>query len=136
MKLIHVILALLAVSSVFGQKSPAAGQKGSNAAQGGSQQVSDAKLKQLESGYKSSKASYMKKPKDTKLKKGYVDATFAVGLGRMYSVSLPPRAKYSTALGAFREVLKVDPKHKGARENYDMIAKIYKQMGRPVPGEK
>ena len=136
MKLLHILVAIIAVSSAFGQKPLAGGQNGGPGAQSGTQQVSDAKLKQLEASYKSSKAAYDKKPKDTKLMKGYIDATFAVGMGRMYSVSLPPRAKYSTALEAFREVLKVDPKHKGARDNYDMIAKIYKQMGRPVPGEK
>jgi len=98
-------------------------------------QVSDEKLKQLEAAYTSAKASYTKKPKDAKVKKGFVDATFAVGMGRMYS-NLPPRQKYSGALDAFREVMKADPKHKLAKQNYDLIAKIYKDMGRPVPGEK
>ena len=103
---------------------------------GGGQQVSEAKLKQLTADYKASKAAFAKKPKDAKVKKKYVDSTFAVGMGTMYGEKLSPHQKYAGALDYFREVLKVEPKHKLAKENYDMIVKIYKQMGRPVPGEK
>ncbi len=135
MKFVTVILLVAFVTAAFAQTSTG-GQKSVKEAQAATQQVSDAKLKLLESAYKSAKADFEKKPKDAKIKKSYVNATFAVGMGRMYSVSLPPRAKYTTALEAFRETLKVDPKHKEAKANYDMIAKIYRDMHRPVPGEK
>lgn len=134
MKLLSVFIAIFAVTATFAQKPPASGQKSTAQAQKDTKQVSDAKLKQLEAAYSASKLAFTKKPKDAKAKKSYVDATFAVGMGRMYSESLPPRVKYVKALEAFREVLKTDPKHKGAQENQDMIVKIYKQMGRPVPG--
>ena len=105
-------------------------------AQGTSQTVSAAKLKTLQSEYKAAKDAYAKKPKDAAVKRKYVNSTFALGMGTMYGEGLNPHQKYAGALDYFREVLKVEPKHKLAKENYDMIAKIYKQMGRPVPGEK
>ena len=105
-------------------------------AQGAPGQVSEAKLKNLTADYKTTKAAFAKKPKDAKVKKKYLDATFALGMGTMYGEKLSPREKYAGALTYFREVLKVEPKHKGAKEQYDLIAGIYKQMGKPVPGEK
>lgn len=137
MKIVSSILILGLAMGAFAQKgAPYAGQKSRQEAQQGTQQVSDAKLKQLTSEYKAAKAAYTKKPKDAGLKKKYVDATYALGLGTMYAENLPPRQKYSGALDYFREVKKANPKHKGAIDNYDMIAKIYRQMGKPVPGEK
>lgn len=100
------------------------------------EQVTPAKLKKLQANYKSAKAAYGKKPKDAKVKKAYVEATFALGMGTMYGENLSPHERYAGALGYFREVLKVEPKHKLAKDNYDMIAEIYRRMGRPVPGEK
>ncbi|MBS1728504.1 MAG: hypothetical protein JST51_17445 [Armatimonadetes bacterium] len=102
----------------------------------GTRQISDAKLKQLKAEYKTTKAAYAKKPKDVATKKKYVDATFALGMGTMYAETLTPHEKYAGALAYFREVLKVEPKHKLAKENYDLIAGIYKKMHMPVPGEK
>lgn len=134
MKFIFLIFALVIFTLSMAQ-TPPPGAKG-RAATMKTQQVSDVKLKALEAAYTTSKTAFAKKPKDAKAKNAFVNSAFAVGIGRMYSVSLPPRAKYSTALDAFREVLKLDPKHKEAKSNYEMIADIYKQMGRPVPGEK
>jgi hypothetical protein len=134
MKVGFIIVALFVAAGAFAQ-TPPTGQKGPMQSKGAPGQVNDAKLKQLETAYTTAKASYAKKPKDAKVKKSFVDAAFAVGMGRMYS-NLPPRQKYSGALDAFREVLKAEPKHKGAKDNYDLIAKIYRDMGRPVPGEK
>lgn len=136
MKLVLTFVALFTVAGIYAQTAQPSGSKTPGQAKSGTEQVSDATLKSLEATYKVSKTAFEKKPKDAKSKKTFVNAAFAVGLGRMYSVSLPPRAKYSTALDAFREVMKLEPNHKLAKQNYDMIAKIYKQMGRPVPGEK
>lgn len=102
-------------------------------AQRGTEQVDDKKLKQLEKSYVSAKAAFGKKPKDAKVKRTYLDSTLAYGLGNMYSVSLPPNQKYKMALVYFREVLKVEPNNKVAKENKEMIESIYKSMGRPVP---
>ncbi len=135
MKILCLFATLVLVGAAFAQKPPAASGKSKESAQQATQQVSDAKLKALEAAYTTAKASFAKKPKDAKVKQAYINATFAVGMGRMYSVSLPPRQKYTTALDAFREVKKVDPKHKEANKNYDMIVAIYKSMKRPVPGE-
>jgi hypothetical protein len=116
------VLCLLALLSVFANS------------QASSKQVSDAQLKTLKAEYTATKALYTKKPTDAKLKKKYVDSSLAYGLGCMYSVSLPPREKYKSALVYFREVLKLDPKNKVAKEQKVMIESIYKQMGRPIPG--
>jgi tetratricopeptide (TPR) repeat protein len=134
MKVGFLIMALIVSAGAFAQTPPTT-QKGPMQTKGAPGQVSDAALKKLEAAYTTAKASYAKKPKDSKVTKSFVDAAYAVGMGRMYS-NLPPRQKYSGALDAFREVLKINPKHKGAKDSYEMIANIYKQMGRPVPGEK
>jgi GH24 family phage-related lysozyme (muramidase) len=105
-------------------------------AQNATQQVSDAKLKELRATYAKAKKSYTAKPKDVKAKKALVNASFAVGMGCMYSESLPARSKYKEALTFFRETLKLDPKHKQAAEQKKLIEDIYKSMGRPVPGGK
>ena len=100
------------------------------------QQVSDAKLKELKATYATAKKKHTAKPKDTKAKKGLVDASFALGMGTMYSESLAARVKYKEALVFFRETLKLDPKHKMAADQKKLIEDIYKSMGRPVPGGK
>lgn len=83
--------------------------------------------------YTKAKAAYAKKPKDAKLKKGYIDAAVAYGTTTMNSGALTPREKYPIALAVYREVLKLDPKNKEALNNSKMIEEIYKSMGRPVP---
>ncbi len=83
--------------------------------------------------YTKAKAAYTKKPKDAKLKKAYIDATVAYGTTTMNSGALTPREKYPAALNLYREALKLDPKNKEALNNSQMIAEIYKSMGRPIP---
>ncbi|HLO99743.1 MAG TPA: hypothetical protein VK171_14210 [Fimbriimonas sp.] len=115
-----LLIATLMAGAAFGQKSM--------------QQVSDAKLKELKATYASAKKKHTAKPKDAKAKKALVDASFALGMGSMYSESLSARVKYKEALVYFRETLKLDPKHKMAAEQKKLIEDIYKSMGRPVPG--
>jgi cellulose biosynthesis protein BcsQ len=136
MNLKKFLVSIIACSVVGGLVSTTQAQTspmGQKAAAKGPKQVDDKKLKALEVDYKKAKDSFAKKPKDAKMKKAYIDATFAFGMGNMYSETLPPRTKYKTALTYFREVLKTDPKNKPAKEQYDLIASIYKSMGRPVP---
>lgn len=90
-------------------------------------------LKTLEASYSSAKAVYAKKPKDAAAKKKYVAATVAFGTATMMSDKLAPRVKYVGALRLYREALKIDPKNKEALENKNMIERIYKDMGRPIP---
>jgi hypothetical protein len=124
-----LVACCVSASNVTAQTPPA----GANQAKKGPKQIDDKKLKSLEVSYKKAKELFAKKPNDAKAKKSYIDATFAFGMGNMYSETLPPRMKYKTALTYFREVMKVDPKNKPAKEQYDLIASIYKSMGRPVP---
>jgi tetratricopeptide (TPR) repeat protein len=67
------------------------------------------------------------------LKKALVDANMAKADAFMNDASAPPRVKYTTALRAYREVLKYDKTNKKAQENISTIEGIYKSMGRPVP---
>lgn len=92
-----------------------------------------AKLAKIEAAYKSAKVAYNKRPKDTKLKKTFVDSAVALGTATMTSAALTPREKYPKALSLYREALKLDPKNKEATTNKQMIESIYKQMGRPIP---
>jgi tetratricopeptide (TPR) repeat protein len=136
MKIVYSLVIVALAMGAFAQKGASTSQKTVQQAQQGTQQVSDAKLKQLTKEYNTAKAAYAKKPKDANATKTYVNATYALGLGTMYAENLPPRQKYSGALAYFREVKKVSPRHKGATDNYNMIADIYRKMGKPVPGEK
>ena len=67
------------------------------------------------------------------LKKALVDANMAKADAFMNDASAPPRVKYTTALRAYREVLKYDKTNKKAQENIATIEGIYKSMGRPIP---
>ena len=67
------------------------------------------------------------------LKKALVDANMAKADAFMADNAAPPRVKYTTALRAYREVLKYDKTNKKAQENISTIEGIYKSMGRPVP---
>lgn len=91
-------------------------------------------LASAEKFYSQSKAAHLKKPKDAKVKKNYIDATVSFGTITMNSPVLPPREKYKKALTLYREALKMDPKNSVALANKKLIEDIYKSMGRPVPG--
>lgn len=67
------------------------------------------------------------------VKKALVDAHLAKGDSFMYNDAVPPRVKYPAALKAYREVLKLEPDNKKAKDNIATIEGIYKSMGRPVP---
>jgi tetratricopeptide (TPR) repeat protein len=78
-------------------------------------------------------AKYKKNPKDSKLKLQLAQAKYEYGHARMLDNALSPRNKYRPALKAFREALKLNPDHKQAKADKDMIENIYRQMGMPVP---
>ena len=94
----------------------------------------DAKrLAKLETGYKAAKLALSKKPKDEKTKKAFAEAATRFGHESMVSPTLTPKVKYRQALRIYREVLKLYRTYPVAREEFDLMVKIYKQMGRPVP---
>lgn len=92
-----------------------------------------AELTKAEANYKKAKAAHTQKPKDTKLRKAYIDATVNFGTVTMNSPLLAPKEKYPRALRLYNEALKLDPKNKEATNNKQLIEQIYKQMGKPVP---
>ena len=51
----------------------------------------------------------------------------------MLDPALPPKEKYPTALGMFRDALKIDPGNALAQQSVTLIEDVYRSMGRPVP---
>jgi tetratricopeptide (TPR) repeat protein len=100
---------------------------------GGATPADAKRLAKLETSYKTAKAALAKKPKDEKTKKAFAVAATQFGHESMVSPALTPRVKYRQALRVYREVLKLYPTYPVAREEFDLMVKIYKQMGRPVP---
>ena len=91
------------------------------------------KLAALEKSYATAKRAYQKRTFHAPTRKAYVDATVKLGTASMMSSSLDRKVKYKQALHYYREALKLDPSNREAKQNYDMIVSIYKQMGRPIP---
>lgn len=92
-----------------------------------------AMLKALQTEQAAAKAKYEKSPKDAKLKKAYVQATFKLAEAQLVSPALTPKEKYPSALRNYRTVVKLDPKNTAAKERIATIEAIYKSMGRPIP---
>jgi hypothetical protein len=98
--------------------------------------VTDARKKIAEKKYDEAitqlEAENKAKPR-ADVKKALAEANLAKADSFMYNDALPPRAKYPTALRAYREVLKYDKENKKAQQGIATIEGIYKSMGRPVP---
>jgi len=77
-------------------------------------------------------AQYKKKP-NAKLKQQTAEAEYQYGHALMMDPALSPRLKYRQSLAALRQSLKLNPNHKQAKADKDMIEGIYRQMGRPIP---
>jgi len=92
-----------------------------------------AKLAKLEKQYKRAKAEYTKRPKKEVLKKRYIDATVVYGHESMISSALPNKVKYRQALLLYKEALKLDPNNPVAKPESELMIRIYKSMGKPVP---
>lgn len=92
----------------------------------------EAKIADLTKKYEDAKAAY-EKAKDDASKKALIEAGVAYADYRTFEANLPPKDKYGPALKVYREVLKLDPENKSAKEAHDTIVAIYEQMGRPVP---
>ncbi|MBI5705859.1 MAG: hypothetical protein HZC36_02595 [Armatimonadetes bacterium] len=90
-------------------------------------------LKKLQTKQESAVAALKKKPGDATLKKAYVTASLDLADKTMKSAALESTEKYPAALRIYRDVLKVDPANKEAKEWIGMIESIYQSMGKAVP---
>lgn len=79
------------------------------------------------------KADFEKDKKNAQKRAAYIEATNKLADLYMNAPGLAPKDKYPHALKYYREVLKVDPKNKHAKESADLIVAIYKSLGKPVP---
>ena len=79
------------------------------------------------------RAAFEKSPKDQKAKGAYLDAAFRYAEVVFVTPALPPKTKYPAALRAYRDIVKVEPKHKEAVKKIALIEGIYKSMNRPIP---
>lgn len=95
--------------------------------------IDKATMAKLEKAEKAAEAALKKSPKSQAVKTSYTDALNRHALACMNSNVYGQKVKYRMALADFRKVLKVDPKNKVAKSNFDMLVNIYKSMGRPVP---
>jgi tetratricopeptide (TPR) repeat protein len=133
----HFLLALLTLGTLMTlsvQAQPPAGAPKMTSADALKQAPKlSKKLAPLEKAMNEAEAKMKKNPKDAKLKKAYVEATYKYGHEAMMDAELPPRIKYRAALALFRKALATDPKHKPSLDERKTIEDIYKQMGMPVP---
>src|SRR5262245_53518247 len=73
-------------------------------------------------------AQYKKKP-NPKLKSQLAEADYQYGHALMTDNALSPRVKYRQSLTELRKALALNPNHKKAKEDKDLIEGIYRQMG-------
>ncbi len=73
------------------------------------------------------------RPNDSDLKARTAEADYQAGHAMMMSEELDRKVKYRGALKYFRRALALNPDHKLAAEDKNLIESIYKQMGRPIP---
>lgn len=111
-------LALLALPLVaFGQMKPEEKAREMN------------ELAALRKVQAKAKATYLKKPKDAKLKKAYVFETVRLGMRILYSPAMDHKTQSAQARPFFVEALKVDPTNADARKalnQIDMIDRLIK----------
>jgi hypothetical protein len=91
------------------------------------------RIQGLEKQYLAAKAAFAKSPKDKKKREAFIKAATVYGHENMVSGAMPPQTKYKRTLEVYREVLKLEPNHPVAKPEHDLIVRIYKSMGRPVP---
>jgi tetratricopeptide (TPR) repeat protein len=124
------IAALLALVTL----GTASAQIGHQVATGEEARAARAKLAQHEAAYNRAKRAFNADPRRSAARRrALVEATVQFGATTMMSPVLTPQVKYPRALRLFREALRLDPNHAKAREYHDLIVRIYRSMGRPVP---
>lgn len=90
-------------------------------------------LQRLQKNWEAASASFAKHPKDSKARKDYIVAGVRFGHESMVSPILSAHVKYRQALHVYKQVLKVDPNNPVAKPEADLMIRIYKQLGRPIP---
>jgi hypothetical protein len=141
------LLSLAALAAVLASPlgAQAQGQGGAPVAPyaGGKQMTTEEALKQapkvdpslvpLDKKFSAAAADLKKNPKDTKVKKAYVDAAYNYGHAAMMHGQQSPKVMYRASLALYRKALAVDPKHKPSLDDKNTIESIYKSMGMPIP---
>lgn len=102
-------------------------------AQKGSENLANQQIASARKAYAKAKADFSKDKKNPQKRAAYINSTTKLADLYMNSLGLAPKEKYPNALKYYREVLKVDPKNKHAKESADLIVAIYKSLGKPVP---
>ena len=94
----------------------------------------DPSLAPLDKAFYAAAAALKKSPKDAKVKKAYVDATFKYGQACEYNAAkLSNPVKYRAALALYRKALAVDPKHAPSLLEKKKIDDIYAGMPGGIP---
>ena len=94
----------------------------------------DKGLAPLDKAFHTADVAFKKKPKDAKLKKTFIEATYKYGHTILYDEALSnPKVKYRASLAAFRRVLAVDSKHVGSLADKKKIEDIYATMPGGIP---
>jgi len=133
-KLILVALALAVPFGVQAQNAPFAGGKKMTVEEALKAAPStDPTLVPFEKTFKAAEVKLKKSPKDAKVKKMYVDATYKYGNAAMEKGQSSPKIMYRAALALYRKALAVDPKHKPSLDEKKMIEDIYKTMPGGIP---
>ena len=133
MKLASVLIVSLALLVFAAQSEAQANGQGGPAMKVQVTAADKARIVKLEKEYNFAKTALAKAPKDEKAKKRFVTIGALFGHESMMSPALDRKVKYRQALRVYREVLKVDPTNPVAKSDSEMIIKIYKSLGRPVP---
>jgi hypothetical protein len=132
-RLIVGLLCCLGISAITTAQTKPSGTPASASTKKVAEPPVPAALKPLDAKYRSTKAAYLKSPKDQKKKDAYIEATVKLGHETMVSNDYPASFKYKKTLSLYKEALKLDPNNPVAKQESELIISIYKQMGRPVP---
>lgn len=134
------LLLVFTAGSVFAQAGTPVGKK--PAAQAAkkpmtaAEKAEMAKLAKLAAASQAARNAYERsagKPTAAKAKKNAADTILKEADVVLVTPALGPKDKYPKALKLYREVVRLDPKNKGAKDAIRTIEDIYKSMGRPVP---
>ncbi len=90
-------------------------------------------LPKLQREFSAAQQDFSSHPKDPKARSRYLIAGTRYGHETMMSPILGAKVKYAQALRIYRKVLKVDPNYPVAKEESDMMIRIYKQLHKPIP---
>jgi len=126
------VLAMAIAVAALSLGAPATARPGPGSA-ARSQPAPDPALARLEARAAALERKAATKPKDAGVRGRAAEVLYQAGHARMLSPKLAPREKYAGALKLLRRAVALNPGHKAAQSDIDLIESIYRQMGRPVP---